>query len=397
MKKKISSFYFLGAGRPHYGDQHSSLLSVNKSSKVIDWTLHAIKDLNTKVYFVCGYKANDIKTSHPDLNYIENEDWEDTKAGWSLLTALPKSSQNTFVSYSDIVFNETVLNKICKLDQDIIVTIDSKWRSRYSGRDSKDLQKCEKVFFSEDKINLLGSHIDPETANAEFIGLVYLSKKAIQELNNIKDKLQDNDSSLRNANLSFLIELLRIRGFEISCVDIDGDWAQLNEPQDLAKFILGTKAQTLNNLKKIIKHSRIEDQISFSVRDWKKNHSSLIKKVQKTFRKKSLIVRSSAISEDGFSSSSAGMYTSVLDIKSTNSVDLKKAVNKVIKSYPDMNNNNEVLVQPMLNDVLISGVVFTRGLQNGTPYYTINYDDITGSTESITSGTSQDDKHFSSN
>ncbi len=392
MKKKISSFYFLGAGRPHYGDQHSSLLSVNKSSKVIDWTLHAIKDLNTKVYFVCGYKANDIKTSHPDLNYIENEDWEDTKAGWSLLTALPESSQNTFVSYSDIVFNETVLNKICKLDQDIIVTIDSKWRSRYSGRDSKDLQKCEKVFFSEDKINLLGSHIDPETANAEFIGLVYFSKKAIQELNNIKDKLQDNDSSLRNANLSFLIELLRIRGFEISCVDIDGDWAQLNEPQDLAKFILGTKAQTLNNLKKIIKHSRIEDQVSFSVRDWKKNHSSLIKKVQKTFRKKSLIVRSSAISEDGFSSSSAGMYTSVLDIKSTNSVDLKKAVNKVIKSYPDMNNNNEVLVQPMLNDVLISGVVFTRGLQNGTPYYTINYDDITGSTESITSGTSQDDK-----
>ena len=86
------------------------------------------------------------------------------------------------------------------------------------------------------------------------------------------------------------------------------------------------------------------------------------------------------------------MYTSILDIKSTNFVDLKKAINKVIKSYPDKNDNNEVLVQPMLKNVLIGGVVFTRSLQNGAPYYTINYDDISGSTESITSGTSQDDK-----
>ena len=122
------------------------------------------------------------------------------------------------------------------------------------------------------------------------------------------------------------------------------------------------------------------------MRDWKKDYSSLIKKIQETFRKKSLIVRSSAISEDGFLSSSAGMYTSILDIKSTNFVDLKKAINKVIKSYPDKNDNNEVLVQPMLKNVLISGVVFTRSLQNGAPYYTINYDDISGSTESITMG-----------
>ena len=109
-------------------------------------------------------------------------------------------------------------------------------------------------------------------------------------------------------------------------------------------------------------------------------------------QKKFLIVRSSAISEDGFLSSSAGMYTSVLDVESNNSNEIKKAINKVIKSYPDKNNNNEVLVQPMLNNVLASGVVFTRSLQNGAPYYTINYDDISGSTESITSGNSQDDK-----
>ena len=99
--------------------------------------------------------------------------------------------------------------------------------------------------------------------------VVYFSKKAIQELKNIKNDLSISDDSLKKSNLSSnrIIKSARFKSF---FVDIDGDWAQLNEPQDIARFILRTKAQTLSNLKKVIKHSRIEDQISFSVKDWKK-------------------------------------------------------------------------------------------------------------------------------
>jgi phosphohistidine swiveling domain-containing protein len=43
----------------------------------------------------------------------------------------------------------------------------------------------------------------------------------------------------------------------------------------------------------------------------------------------------------------------------------------------------------MLSNVIASGVIFTRTLANGAPYYFVNYDDITGSTDSITSGTSK--------
>ena len=86
------------------------------------------------------------------------------------------------------------------------------------------------------------------------------------------------------------------------------------------------------------------------------------------------------------------MYTSILDIDGKNVDDIEKAIKKVIKSYPDKNIYNEVLVQPMLNKVILSGVIFTRGLQDGAPYYSINNDDISGSTESITIGTSQQDK-----
>ena len=40
----------------------------------------------------------------------------------------------------------------------------------------------------------------------------------------------------------------------------------------------------------------------------------------------------------------------------------------------------------MLTDVSMSGVIFTYDNENGSPYYCIEYDDLSGSTDSVTSG-----------
>ena len=37
--------------------------------------------------------------------------------------------------------------------------------------------------------------------------------------------------------------------------------------------------------------------------------------------------------------------------------------------------DNQVLVQAMANDVSMSGVLFTKDMNSGAPYYVINYDD----------------------
>ena len=46
----------------------------------------------------------------------------------------------------------------------------------------------------------------------------------------------------------------------------------------------------------------------------------------------------------------------------------------------------------MLDSIAASGVVFTRSLSFGAPYYIVNYDNTSGSAESITSGMSRDHK-----
>ena len=95
-------------------------------------------------------------------------------------------------------------------------------------------------------------------------------------------------------------------------------------------------------------------------------------------------VRSSCLKEDSTETSGAGAYLSLLNIPKEQKT-LVCAIDKVFASYPEYNEKDQVLIQPMINAVL-SGVITTKVIADGAPYYTINYDDKSGKTDTITSG-----------
>ena len=98
-----------------------------------------------------------------------------------------------------------------------------------------------------------------------------------------------------------------------------------------------------------------------------------------------LVVRSSAANEDGWNDSQAGAHLSLTDIPA-DPTELKNAINQVFGSYRVPTEKDEVLVQPMVIDVALSGVILTRDLDTGGPYYSINYDDLSGRTDTVTGG-----------
>ena len=148
-----------------------------------------------------------------------------------------------------------------------------------------------------------------------------------------------------------------------------------------------TKAQTLIGISSKLKKAKVCKSFIFSIDDWLKSQTNVIKNIQLSFRDTQIIVRSSAIGEDGIFTSMAGAFDSVKDISSSDTSKLILGVNTVISSYGEnCNKKNEVLIQSMVKNVSISGVVFTHELNNGSPYYVINYDDISGQTDTVTSG-----------
>ncbi|AZD51859.1 Phosphoenolpyruvate synthase [Pseudomonas chlororaphis subsp. aurantiaca] len=384
-----SAVIFLGAGKPFQGEEHAALRSATDHARVIDWLLHATTSRMTDVHFVGGYKIDSVKQRYPDFNYWINADWRVTQSAYSFLQVDLRDKTRSLVSYSDILFRRSLVDAMEGVQADVCVAVDSQWRTRYSGRTRSDLQRCEKVCLYEKTITRLGPDIPSSLASAEFVGCVHFGPRAIEYLQRFKVDLQQR---FQKGHLSDLVEALRCQGMSVQAVDVQGDWAELNEPQDLVHFVLGTKAQTLRRLRRMVRLSRIEDQVSFTVKQWHDIPDSLIDTIQQSFPEQRLVIRSSALSEDGFVNSNAGAYVSLLNVDGRDVLFLREAIEQVISSYGDTNPDNQVLVQPMLEKVLASGVVFTRSLSSGAPYYIVNYDDISGSTESITCGSSHDHK-----
>lgn len=158
----------------------------------------------------------------------------------------------------------------------------------------------------------------------------------------------------------------------------------------MTKFIFSTKAETLENLRDKLKDCVLLPQVYFSVSDWKQNDDEILRNIQKKFKNLKLAIRSSALNEDTHECSMAGNYESLLNIESDSKDKLKKAIDEVIKSYlkndQEENEKNQILIQPMVEEVKISGVMFTKDIETHAPYIVINYDDKSGSTDSVTSG-----------
>jgi glutamine kinase len=110
----------------------------------------------------------------------------------------------------------------------------------------------------------------------------------------------------------------------------------------------------------------------FTVDDWRRNSQALLAEMNSRFGNRPLAVRSSAVHEDSPEMSWAGHFTSVLSVSGMAA--LEAAVQQVMDSYgANGSSKDEVLVQPMLTDVRLSGVVFSHDPATGAPYRVVNY------------------------
>ena len=142
-------------------------------------------------------------------------------------------------------------------------------------------------------------------------------------------------------------------------------------------FLFKTKADTLKQLTELVKQSKIEKIYAFTVKEWQRSRITILKHISSNFNKK-IIVRSSAVGEDSTISSKAGSYESILNVNTSSKKEITNAINSVISSYEIKNNNNndnQILIQNQTLNVVISGVIFTRTPDVGSPYFVINFEE----------------------
>lgn len=147
-------------------------------------------------------------------------------------------------------------------------------------------------------------------------------------------------------------------------------------------FVLTTKAGTLARLYGQLRTARIAPLVFFTVSDWNVDRDACLAEVHRSLSAGPWIVRSSCQREDGAIESNAGVFLSLLDVTAK---DLETAIEQVIASYGEVSASNEVLIQPMLRNVMRSGVALSHDPNTCSPYRIVNWSD-SGNTAIVTGG-----------
>jgi glutamine kinase len=151
------------------------------------------------------------------------------------------------------------------------------------------------------------------------------------------------------------------------------------------RFSFGTKAESLARIAPLLKRARVLPLLYFTAAEWTAGREAILRRIRSSFAGPSLAVRSSALQEDGATDSMAGKFRSFLDVERDDPAAIGRAVDAVFASCPPAA-RNQVLVQPMLTGIAVSGVITSRVLASGAPYYVLSYDDTSGRTDTITGG-----------
>ena len=150
--------------------------------------------------------------------------------------------------------------------------------------------------------------------------------------------------------------------------------------------MLSPKIKFLNKLKKF----NVPRFTYYKVEDWTRSQKLILNYIKNNFNKE-IAVRSACIDEDN-KISNAGKYRSILKINSQNSKEVVSAINEVISSF-GKKKGNSFIIQEMINNVKVSGVVFTKDPNSGFPITIINYIK-SNRTDLITSGEISGNQHI---
>jgi choline kinase len=396
--RRTPTVVILGAGRPHRGTVPSALRRDRGGVPVLEWLLDAFATDPTGVVFVGGYGVDEVRARYPALDVVVPADWEGTGSAESLLAAVPADDGPTGpvddrvldVVYSDVLLRPALIEALrdASAGADVVVAWDSRWRERFPGRIADDLRAREKVVVLDGRIVRSGVSIATAEADGEFVGVVRLGPDALRALDAFR--AGPDRAALQQEKLSGVVQRLIDAGSRVVGVDVAGDWAEVDEPADIARFVLGTKADTLARLQRTVKAATIADQVTFTVGEWEQTRDVVTERISAAFAGRDIIVRSSTTHEDSFAASNAGGFTSVLGVRGRAAVEA--AVDRVIESYRIVDlplSEQQVLVQPMVDGVALSGVVLTRTLDHGAPWRTIEYS-VGSDTETVTSGAAGD-------
>ena len=215
---------------------------------LLERQLEAYKKNEIKdIFLIRGYKKE--KINYKGIQYFENNDYNNNNILNSIFYAEKIINGNIIISYSDILFEPSVVERLQKSDHDISVVVDIDWRGYYVGRKDHPISEAENVIFnSNNEVEKIGKiNTGKEEVHGEFIGMIKLTGRGAEifkhHFNRLKkiywDKPFQRAKIFQKAYLTDFIQELVDIGIKVHCVIIESGWKEIDTVEDYQKALIG--------------------------------------------------------------------------------------------------------------------------------------------------------------
>ena len=237
MKKAIILAAGVGSRIKKYHEKPKALLEFGKNIiTIIERLYRILKKKNfSKITVITGFRDKLLrdKFSKKDVKYIKFKNYKNTNNLQSLLFARKELDSGFFCFFSDLIFDEIIIDKLLKIKSDFVLVI-------YS---SKVLQGTMRIKLNSKTIKEIGNHVTKKGGDGNFIGIAKFSKKGA----NILKKYLSKEKKNKKDYYTIVFNKMVSSGQAINYYDCEGYfWKEIDTISDF------------NEMKKIIKKNKFK-------------------------------------------------------------------------------------------------------------------------------------------
>ena len=221
---------------------------------LLDHQLEIMRDLGINdITIIKGYMADKIKI--PEVNYYTNYKFKETNMVESLFCAIEILEGPCIITYSDVIYEKALLEKVLCSKKDIGVVVDNDFEDYWKARlGSEYLSDSESLVIKNDTITEIGNTSPSlEEINGRYVGIIKLSsagseifKKTYNSYSNSAELNKLGNRVFDKWHMTDFLQSIIDKNMPVNPIMVSRGWLEFDTDEDYEQYQKWAETNTLN-------------------------------------------------------------------------------------------------------------------------------------------------------